>query len=152
MTERTRPAAALRRGGVDDGALGVVAILMTDVEPAVRLNAALEAHGIPTVTMSPMDDVRGDLRRARPAVLVLTGALLDAANIALVRQLLWDNVAVIGFTDVDDAGMHARLRDIGYGETWSKPVSIDDVADGIRRRLERHRLAELTGLVGESAA
>jgi hypothetical protein len=33
----------MRRGGVDDGAASVVAILMTDVEPAVRLNAALEA-------------------------------------------------------------------------------------------------------------
>ena len=152
MTERPRTAAAPRRGGVDDGALGVVAVLMTDVEPAVRLNAALEAQGIPTVTLSPMDDVRGDLRRARPTVLVLTGALLDAAHVALVRQLLWDNVAVVGFTDVDDPGMHARLREIGYSETWPKPVSIDDVADSIRRRLERHRLAELTGLVGESAA
>jgi hypothetical protein len=60
--------------------MGVVAILMTDVEPAVRLNAALEAQGITTVTISPMDDVRGDLRRVRPAVLVLTGALLDNAK------------------------------------------------------------------------
>ena len=30
---------------MDDGAASVVAILMTDVEPAVRLNAALEAAG-----------------------------------------------------------------------------------------------------------
>ena len=132
--------------------MGVVAILMTDVEPAVRLNAALEAQGLTTVTISPMDDVRGDLRRVRPTVLVLTGALLDHANVALVRQLLWDNVAVIGFTDVSDPLMVERLRDIGYAETWQKPVAIDDVVDSIRRRLERHRLAVDTGLVGESAA
>ena len=132
--------------------MGVVAILMTDVEPAVRLNAALEAQGITTVTISPMDDVRGDLRRVRPAVLVLTGALLDNANIALVRHLLWDNVAVIGFTDVVDPLMQERLREIGYAETWEKPVLIEDVVDSIRRRLERLRLASETGLVGESAA
>lgn len=142
----------MRRGGVDDGAASVVAILMTDVEPAVRLNAALEATGITTVTISPMDDVRGDLRRARPDIVVLTGALLDAAHISLVRQLLWDNVAVLGFTDVSDPQMVERLRDIGYAETWPKPVRIDDVVDSVRRRLERQRLAELTGLVGESAA
>lgn len=142
----------MRRGGVDDGAASVVAILMTDVEPAVRLNAALEAAGITTVTISPMDDVRGDLGRARPDIVVLTGALLDAAHISLVRQLLWDNVAVLGFTDVSDPQMVERLRDIGYAETWPKPVRIDDVVDSVRRRLERQRLAELTGLVGESAA
>ena len=147
---RARPSAG--RGGVEDAAAGVVAILMTDVEPAVRLNAALEAQGVATVTISPMDDVRGDLRRARPTVLVLTGALLDNANIALVRHLLWDNVAVIGFTDVTDPLMLDRLRDVGYAETWPKPVVIDDVVDSIRRRLERRRLAEATGLVGESAA
>jgi len=152
VTTRARPTAAGRRGGIEDGAMGVVAILMTDVEPAVRLNAALEAQGITTVTISPMDDVRGDLRRVRPAVLVLTGALLDNANIALVRHLLWDNVAVIGFTDVVDPLMQERLREIGYAETWEKPVLIDDVVDSIRRRLERLRLASETGLVGESAA
>ena len=142
----------MRRGGVDDGAASVVAILMTDVEPAVRLNAALEANGVTTVTISPMDDVRGDLRRARPDIVVLTGALLDPANMSLVRQLLWDNVAVLGFTDVSDPQMIDRLREIGYAETWPKPVRLDDVVDSVRRRLERQRLAELTGLVGESAA
>jgi DNA-binding NtrC family response regulator len=142
----------MRRGGVDNGAASVVAILMTDVEPAVRLNAALEAAGVTTVTISPMDDVRGDLRRARPDIVVLTGALLDAANVSLVRQLLWDNVAVLGFTDVSDPQMVERLRDIGYAEAWPKPVRIEDVVDSVTRRLERQRLAELTGLVGESAA
>jgi DNA-binding NtrC family response regulator len=125
---------------------------MTDVEPAVRLNAALEALDVPTITISPMDDVRGDLRRVRPTVLVLTGALLDHANVTLVRQLLWDNVAVIGFTDVADPIMLERLHEVGYTETWPKPVVIDDVVDSIRRRLERRRLAADTGLVGESAA
>lgn len=132
--------------------MGVVAILLTDVEPAVRLNAALEAQGVRTVAISPMDDVRGDLRRARPSVVVFTGALLDASHIALVRQLLWDNVAVLGFVDVADPALEARLREIGYSEIWQKPVVIDDVVDSIRRRLERQHLADITGLVGESAA
>jgi DNA-binding NtrC family response regulator len=150
VTTRARSGAA-KRASIDDGELGVVGILMTDVEPAIRLNAALEQLGVATVTISPMDDVRGDLRRARPAVLVLTGALLDGANIALVRQLLWDNVAVIGFTDVADSATLERLREVGYAETWPKPVVIADVVDSIRRRLERQRLAEITGLIGESA-
>jgi DNA-binding NtrC family response regulator len=141
----------MRRGGVEDGAASVVAILMTDVEPAVRLNAALEAAAMTTVMISPMDDVRAALRRARPDIVVLTGALLDAANVSLVRQLLWDNVAVLGFTDVSDPQVMERLGDIGYAETWPKPARIEDVVDSVKRRLERQRLAELTGLVGESA-
>ncbi len=146
----TARAAATRRARSGDDSPGVVAILMSDVEPAVRLNAALESLGYETVTISPMDDVRGDLRRAAPDVLVLTGALLDAANIALVRQQLWDGVPVLGFSDVSDAAMSERLRELGYAETWAKPVPIDEVVDGVRRRLERQRLAQLTGLVGES--
>lgn len=151
MSSRPRTAGA-RRERMDAGAPGVVAILMTDVEPAVRLNAALEALGLTTVTISPMDDVRGDLRRAEPDLVVLTGALLDPVNVAIVRQQLWEGVPVIGFTDVSDVTMHERLRDVGYVETWSKPVLIEEVVDGIRRRLERKRLAQLTGLVGESEA
>ena len=46
MTIRARPTSAGRRGGVEADTFGVVAILMTDVEPAVRLNAALEAQGV----------------------------------------------------------------------------------------------------------
>ena len=151
MTTRARGVVA-RRGGADDGTAGLVAILLTDVEPAVRLNAALEAAGVSTLLLSPMDDVRRDLRRAEPVVVVLTGALLDAAHVALVRQLLWDNVMVLGFTDVADPATTERLREIGYAETWPKPVLLDEVVDTIRRRLDRQRLAELTGLVGDSAA
>ncbi len=151
MTTRVRPVAA-RRGGPHDDAAPVVAILMSDVEPAVRLNAALEARGVQTVTISPMDDVRGDLRRASPDMVVLTGALLDPANVALVRQQLWDIVPVVGFTDVSDAGTHDRLRELGYAETWAKPIVVDDVVDNIMRRLDRLRLAQMTGLIGESEA
>lgn len=149
MSSRARPGAA-RRSSADDAESDVVAILMTDVEPAVHLNAALESAGVKTVMISPMDDVRGMIRRARPGAVFLTGALLDNANVALVRQLLWDNVPVIGFTDVADEALLERLHAIGYAETWQKPVAFDDVLQSLRSRLDRRRLTELTGLVGES--
>ncbi|MBC8086400.1 MAG: sigma-54-dependent Fis family transcriptional regulator [Phycisphaerae bacterium] len=129
-----------------------VAILLTDVEPAVRLNAALEQAGFETVTISPMDDVRGTLRRTNPALLVLTGALLDPTNLSLVRQQLWAGVPVLGFTDVSDSAMQERLLEAGYAETWPKPIVIDEVVAAVRRRLERRELADATGLVGESEA
>ncbi|MBU6366029.1 MAG: sigma-54 dependent transcriptional regulator [Gemmatimonadetes bacterium] len=147
----TARGAGARRGGADEG-LGLVAILLSDVEPGVRLNAALEARGIPTETYSPLDDVRGGVRRHPPAILVLTGGLLDPNHVALVRWLLWENVTVVGFTDVADPALAERLAELGYADAWAKPVAIDEVADALRRRLERQRLAELTGLVGESEA
>ena len=152
MTVRDTRAAERRRERVRDGAGNTVAIIMTDVEPAVRLNAALEAAGIETVTISPMDDVRGMLRRNPPSMLVLTGALLDNTNLSLVRQQLWEGVTVLGFTDVADASMKERLHAAGYAETWSKPIQFDEVVDAIKRRIERRQLAELTGLIGESEA
>ncbi|MEP6778661.1 MAG: sigma-54 dependent transcriptional regulator, partial [Gemmatimonadaceae bacterium] len=152
MTTRDTRTVDRRREREKAGSSDTVAILITDVEPAVRLNAALESAGINTVTISPMDDVRGTLRRNPPSILVLTGALLDNTNLSLVRNQLWEGVTVLGFTDVSDASMNERLQGAGYAEFWSKPIQFDEVVDAIKRRLERHHLAEVTGLVGESEA
>ena len=54
-----------------------VLITLTDVEPAVRLNALLEQSGITTALVSPLDDTRGTLERFEPDVVVVTGALFD---------------------------------------------------------------------------
>ncbi len=136
----------------DSVPLGSVAILLTDVEPAVRLNAVLEARGVQVTLISPLDDVRGTLRRARPSVLVLTGALLDGANIALVQEQLWHDVSVVGLTDAVNQELLDKLRAVGYAELMSKPVVVEELADSVQRRLERRALAEVTGLVGESEA
>jgi DNA-binding NtrC family response regulator len=129
-----------------------VVILLTDVEPAVRLNAALEAAGIDTTLVSPMDDVRAEIAKARPGVVVFTGALLDALNVATVRELVWADTTVVGLVDVLDHALGERLRAVGYAELFPKPIVADDVAGGVRRLLERQRLAALTGLIGESDA
>ena len=66
-----------------------VLITLTDVEPAVRLNALLEADGVKTTVVSPMDDLPREIQRAKPDVLVFTGNLLDAQTLSLVRDQLW---------------------------------------------------------------
>src|SRR5438270_4333451 len=43
-----------------------------------------------------------------------------------------------------------RLRAVGYVEVFAKPVNLDEVLGGLRRILERRRLQQLTGLIGES--
>src|SRR5688572_8447198 len=127
-------------------------ISLTDVEPAVRLNAELERSGVETAVVSPLDDVRGAIRREKPDVIVMTGALVDPQNVALVREMLWEGIAVVGLADVRDPEIDDRLRSIGFSEVYAKPIVVTEVADAVRRLLDRRRLANLTGLIGQSEA
>jgi DNA-binding NtrC family response regulator len=144
------PAGRRGRGGAERPPKALVT--MGDLEPAVRLNAAFEAQGVEVALVPPVDDVRSAVRRERPDLVVFTAGLLDAPQVALVRQLLWDGVPAVGLTDVSDAQTTARLRDAGYAALYPKPVVADEVAAAARRLLERRRLAELSGLYGESEA
>jgi DNA-binding NtrC family response regulator len=129
-----------------------VLITLTDVEPAVRLNALLERDEMETALVSPLDDVRAALRREKPDLMVFTGSLLDPQNVQIVRELLWDDVAVVGFADVRDAIIDEKLRAVGYTEVYPKPVPLEEVHQGIRGIIERRRLSHLTGLIGDSDA
>src|SRR5690606_3882252 len=129
-----------------------VLLTLTDVEPAVRLNALLEKQEVETELVSPLDDFRAAVRRSRPVIVVMTGGLLDPQNVQLVRELLWDEVAVIGFADVRDPETDDRLRAMGFVEVFAKPIVPEEVAEVVRQLLHRRELANLTGLIGESEA
>jgi DNA-binding NtrC family response regulator len=129
-----------------------VLITLNDVEPAVRLNASLEQAGVATGVVSPLDDIRSAIKRERPDLVVFSGSLLDPHNVQLVRELLWDEVPVVGFADVLDPLTEARLAGVGYAEVFAKPIVVDDVAQAVRRRIARMTLARSTGLIGESSA
>ncbi|MBK8248448.1 MAG: sigma-54-dependent Fis family transcriptional regulator [Gemmatimonadetes bacterium] len=129
-----------------------VLVTLTDVEPAVRVNAALEQSGIETAVVSPLDDLRTALKRERPGVVVFSGGLLEPHVLAVVHDLLWEGVSAVGFLDVNDPAVEARLRTAGFSELWAKPLAIEEVAAGVRRLLERQRLSMETGLIGESDA
>src|SRR4051812_39237579 len=129
-----------------------VLLTLNDVEPAVRLNAALEAEGVETAVVSPLDDMRSTLRREKPDAIVFSGDLTEPATVALVKELLWDGVACVGLVEkFDDAHMD-RLRLIGYSDLYEKPLRIPEVILGLRGILERRRLQQMTGLMGESEA
>jgi DNA-binding NtrC family response regulator len=129
-----------------------VVVMLTDVEPAVRVNALLERSGVDTEVVSPLDDVRGTLARVHPDVVVMTGTLLDQQNLALVREQLWAGAAIVGLSDIGEEGMVERLRGLGYSEVYIKPIVPEEVAAGVRRLADRQALARDTGLYGESEA
>ncbi|MBA3341664.1 MAG: sigma-54-dependent Fis family transcriptional regulator [Gemmatimonadaceae bacterium] len=129
-----------------------VLVTLTDVEPAVRLNALLEAAGFETVLVSPLDDIRGEIRRAKPNLIVLTGGIADPSSIQLVKEQLWEGGAVIGLADVEDPELVERLRSIGFVDVYAKPIAPEDLLSLVRRALDRQRLVEVTGLIGQSNA
>ena len=129
-----------------------VLITLTDVEPAVRLNALLEADGVKTFMVSPMDDLPRELRRAKPDVIVFTGALLDPQTLGLVRDQLWGGATVIGLADVGDPRLEQRLKSLGFAEVLTKPVTPEAVRASVTEALERLRITRETGLWGESEA
>jgi DNA-binding NtrC family response regulator len=131
-----------------------VTVLLTlhDVEPAVRLNARLEGEGVDTALVSPLDDVRAEIRRAKPELIVVSGDLADPSNVGLLREQLWAGTPVVGLMESDDPAQRERLRLLGYTELFAKPIAVDDLALELRRLMERHALQESTGLIGESEA
>ena len=129
-----------------------VLITLTDVEPAVRLNALLEADGVKTTLVSPMDDLPHEIRRAKPSVIVFTGALLDPHTLGMVRDQLWGGASVIGLADVGDPALAPRLKALGFAEVLTKPVAPDAVRASVHELLERQRITRETGLWGESEA
>jgi DNA-binding NtrC family response regulator len=70
----------------------------------------------------------------------------------LVRDQLWEGVAVLGLADVSDPQLIERLREIGFIDVFTKPIAPDDLFTAVKRVLDLHRLAESTGLVGHSDA
>ncbi len=127
-----------------------VLLTLQDVEPAVRINALLEREGVETALVSPLDDIRGALKREKPDIIVFSGELSDASTVAIVKEQLWQGAGVVGLTDNPDAAYMERLRALGFVELFVKPVNLEEVLGGLRRLLERRRLQRLTGLIGES--
>ena len=123
-----------------------VLLTLNDVEPAVRLNAGLEAEGVETAVVSPLDDMRSTLRREKPDAIVFSGDLTEQATVALVKELQWNGVACIGLIEpAADEALRARLRLMGYVDLYEKPVRVPEVIAGIRGILERRRLQQITG-------
>jgi DNA-binding NtrC family response regulator len=127
-----------------------VLLTLQDVEPAVRINALLEQEGVETALVSPLDDIRAAIKREKPDLIVFTSELTDPATVAIVKEQLWEGAAAVGLSEKLDSAHAERLRAIGYVDVFPKPVNLDEVLGGLRRILERRRLQQLTGLIGES--
>jgi len=130
-----------------------ILITTDDLEHAVRINAALEAAGFHTTLASTLDEARQALRRDPPPdCVVVTGGLHESGAAQLLTLARDRSVSTLGLveeTEPDAKGLARRLGLTGY---LDKPADPAEVAATVRRLIERRKLQQRTGIIGESSA
>jgi DNA-binding NtrC family response regulator len=129
-----------------------VLITADDLEHAVRINAALEAAGYDTVFTTSLDEVRLALRRREPDCLVVTGSLHEAAAAVLLGAARERAISTLGLVEATDPDPKGVARSLGLTAYLKKPGDPTEVVATVRRLIERRRLQQRTGIIGESPA
>ena len=130
-----------------------ILITTDDLEHAVRINAGVEAAGFRTTLATTLDEARQALRRDPPPdCVVVTGGLHESGAAQLLTLARDRSVSTLGLveeTEPDAKGLARRLGLTGYLE---KPADPAEVAGTVRRLIERRKLQQRTGIIGESPA
>lgn len=129
-----------------------VLLTMDDLEVAVPLNAAFEAGGYETSLVSSLDDVRKALRRAEPDVVLLTGALHERPATELVALAQRDAISTLGLLEETEGNASNLARELGLTAWMHKPADPTEVLGLAARLVERRKLQDHTGIIGESPA
>src|SRR6058998_1468101 len=131
-----------------------VLITTDDLEHAVRINAQLETAGFHTALVSSFDDLRravgtGD---ASPDCIVLTGGLHESSAAQLLRIAHDRSISTLGLAEPTEPDPKALARRLGLTAFLAKPADPTEVTATVRRLIERRRLQQRTGIIGESPA
>jgi DNA-binding NtrC family response regulator len=129
-----------------------VIITTADLEQAVRINADLERAGFATEMAATLDEVRTAVRAREPACLVLTGALHEATAPRILALARDHAVSTLGLVEATEPDAKQLARDLGLTAFLSKPADPAEVTGTVRRVIERRRLQQRTGIIGESPA
>ena len=134
-----------------------VLITTDDLEHAVRVNAGLEQAGFDTAMVSSLDDVRQAVRgqgagSREPDAIILTGGLHEATAQRLLAAAREHAVSTLGLVEPTDQDPGEIGRELGLTAWLVKPADPAEVTATVRRLIERRRLQQRTGILGESAA
>jgi DNA-binding NtrC family response regulator len=129
-----------------------VLITQDDLEHAVRLNAALEGAGFETILTASLDDVRSAVRRREPDSIIVTAGLHEAPVTQLLAIARDRSISTLGLVEATEPDPPALARSLGLTAWLAKPVQPDEAVATVRRLLERRRLQQRTGILGESPA
>jgi len=130
-----------------------VLITTDDLEQAVRVNAALEQAGYDTAMVSSLDDVRAAVGSREPDAIVLTGGLHESTAKRLLAAAREHGVSTLGLVEPTDADPSQVGHELGL-TGWLKKPPLDpgEITATVRRLIERRRLQQRTGILGESPA
>ena len=131
-------------------------ILVTtdDLEHAVRVNAHFEAAGFDTAMVSSFDDVRQAVRGRGlpPDCIILTGGLHETPAQHLLASARDHAISTLGLVEATEPDPKALARELGLTAWLVKPADPAEVTATVRRLIERRKLQQRTGILGESAA
>jgi DNA-binding NtrC family response regulator len=127
-----------------------VLITTQDLEPAVRMRDAFRDAGYAVELMTPGERV-ADVRDA--ALLILTGALEEKQARRLCREAAeLGGIPAMGLFDSGAPMDRESLRRLGLLEGLAKPVDPHEAVVVGKRLMDRVRLRQATGIVGETDA
>src|SRR5262245_33842976 len=129
-----------------------VLVTADDLEHAVRINAALEGAGYATAMVTSFDDARDALSGREPDCLVVTGALHEPATGRLLAAARDRSISTLGLVEATDPDPKELAAEIGLTAYVEKPADPAEVVRVVRRVIDRRRLQQRTGIIGESPA
>ena len=129
-----------------------VLVTADDLEHAVRINAQLEGAGYVTEMVTSFDDARDALAGREPDCLVVTGALHEPATSRLLAAARDRSLSTLGLVEATEPDPKELAADVGLTAFLEKPADPAEVVRVVRRLIDRRRLQQRTGIIGESPA
>ncbi len=127
-------------------------ITQDDLEHAVRANAQLEGAGFATTLTASLEEARAALKRYEPEAIILTGGLHEGAAAQLLALAQGRAVSTLGLVEPTEPDPKALARTLGLTAWLRKPADAGEVVATVKRLIERRRLQQRTGIIGESPA
>src|SRR5437762_1281389 len=129
-----------------------IVITQADLEHAVRANAQLEAAGFATTLTASLEEARSALKRYEPEAIVLPGGLHESAAQQLLALARDRAISTLGLVEPTEPDPKAIARTLGLTGWLRKPADAGEVVATVKRLIERRRLQQRTGIIGESPA
>ena len=129
-----------------------IVVTQDDLEHAVRANAQLESAGFATTLTASLEEARAALKRSEPEAIILTGGLHEGAAAQLLALARDRAVSTLGLVEPTEPDPKALARTLGLTAWLRKPADAGEVVATVKRLIERRRLQQRTGIIGESPA
>src|SRR2546426_1453104 len=129
-----------------------VVITTGDVDHAVRITAQPESAGCEPALATSVDEARQAIlrREPNPDCLVLTGGLHEPSAAQLLGLARDRSISTLGLVESTEPDPKGLSRGLGLTAFLEKPADAAEVVATVRRLIERRRLQQRTGIIGES--